>query len=480
MPVPNLYTDISCTDLTATQIQKRCEFLFNEYRGGGQTLWEPTKFSSLVIQEHNYKYNLYIAIIKDIIDVENKTFTNSPTLTFQTKSGKKVAASIQAYIQQMFDDMRFNEFMLQFERYAALLGTVFIRPVVTSDGKMTLFSIMPNDPTLKIEPDEEIPGKPKSIEYILGGNTKVIWDAVNVSKSSNSFEAQSTPHNYKGLPFAILNYFPSNSIVLGPPDGTLYSFCRQRNFVLSEVCSRLHLSDHDKLVLYGMTPEEGYSVIQKKLIVLPNDKRDKKTGDHIPQKAEFIHTDSQEASNMFKTYLEFYYHLKDTRGHAPKNFTRGADAQSAEAVRLGGVDLRDKIQSKRAALTRTIKDIFKLVIWANNVSELSTMQLPDNLDVQIDYKPDPYNFTNATDEVTYFTTALKEGIESPVTWFLQRNPEFTREEAIEAIKMRKQDTKEIKEFLTNTTETPTPPEPEGNGAMLVQPEMGSEDPEMME
>ena len=122
--------------------------------------------------------------------------------------------------------------------------------------------------------------------------------------------------------------------------------------MLANVCAKLHLTDQEKLVLTGVESfEEAMKLVRDRVIMLPNNKNDD-SGTHIDQSAQFIAPNSDDAMKLFKTYLEMYYHLKDIRGHSPKNFTRGSDPQSAEAVRLGGVDMRDKNAAKRLALSR--------------------------------------------------------------------------------------------------------------------------------
>ena len=432
-----LFNNVSIRDLTPEERHLACLTLHYEYRGSGAVI-DQSNISNLargLSSKRLSSFALHMGIVQDIADVENKNFVNPPTLYFETGAEKPISKKLQDYISDRLEQMRFNEFMLTYERQAALEGTVFVRPVIsTFDGSMNLFSLTPAEASLKVVGDLDLPGKPAIISYNTGSVSHT-WDYTNYSVTTPD-GTFITPHLYKesikaigGLPFAVLNYFPDNSCVFGPPDGTLYSFCHQRSLVLANVCAKLHLTDQEKLVLTGVESfEEAMKLVRDRVIMLPNNKNDD-SGTHIDQSAQFIAPNSDDAMKLFKTYLEMYYHLKDIRGHSPKNFTRGSDPQSAEAVRLGGVDMRDKNAAKRLALSRFLKDLWKRIIWANNTQEQPEMLIPEDTKLTIDWKPDGLSFNSAQDEVTYFNAAMLADVETPITWLRTRNPELSEEEA---------------------------------------------------
>jgi len=447
MYIPNpIYNNLSIRDFNRTELYEACHTLDLEYRGTGTTV-DSTNIANVakgISQKRLEAFALYINIIQSIIDRENKTYINPPTRNYTTKSGNKLNKKLQAYIDALLDQMRFDSFMQKYERYASLLGTVLVRPTTDErDGRMSLLELTPSNASLKVTPDSIISSKAAVIEYETedeANDTKYQhkWDYENYAVTTTNKNGQdytvTEPHGFKehintagGCVYAILNFLPDNNRFWGAFDGTLYSFVKQRSLVLANTCARLHLAESEKMILKGMSPTEAVKYVKEKIIFLPNDKTDVH-GQRIEQGAEILQSSGDDAMNLLQTYLSLYYHLMDVRGHAPKNFTRGADAQSAEAVRLGGVDMRDKHASKKAILKIFEQDLWKRIIWENN-RQPNTVNIPEDTTLVVDWKPDPMNFNSASDEVTHFTTGINHNVHTPIDWIRSVNPELSLEEA---------------------------------------------------
>lgn len=246
----NIFNDTTIRDITPEERYMMASTLKYMYRGTGaiidrSNIADVARIPSIVskLQRHT----LSISIVKDVIDVENRNCVNPPTLRFVHPNETPVSNKVHEYIYGLLNQCRFNEFLLAFEREAALEGTVFVRPTFTKfDRTLTLSSLTPAYASLEVVPDDEVPGRAASISYEIG-DTVHMWDYFNYTIIKDGLTT-STPHGFKasaraigGLPYAVLNYFPDNSCVFGPPDGMLYTFCKQQSLMLANICAKLNL-----------------------------------------------------------------------------------------------------------------------------------------------------------------------------------------------------------------------------------------------
>ena len=169
-------------------------------------------------------------------------------------------------------------------------------------------------------------------------------------------------------------------------------------------------------------------------------------GKTVNPTAQFISPDGQDALNLLEAYFKLYNHIMDNRGHVQKIFSRGADVPSAESIRLGSVDLSNKQQEKKKFLTLNEQDLFIRLIKENNRFSGNT-QIPEDTQLMINFKPEPYSFANATDEVSYFNAAILADVETKVNWIKNRNPELTDTEATQLYEDNKKFNEENKDII---------------------------------
>jgi len=430
-----LFKDTDVREPSVEERQNITKTLWLEYRGAGTTI-DNSNISDVakgLNKTRLSQFALYINVIKPIIDKENSTYVNPPTRKFTTKTGRDIPTRLQDTIIELLDSMQYDVLFQTFEAQAALLGTVLVRPSYNPvDNTFSLISLLPSNKTLKVTPDPFISSKPLVVKYKASDKVKLIYDTINVTTITTNEQGQETttiePHGFNGQPFVSLNFTPDNSVFWGPYDGTLYSFTKQRSLVLANSMAASHLSEAERLVMTGVTWEEALTAIRERLIVLPNDKIDK-AGNKIDQNAQILSPDGKEALTLLETYLKIYRHLLDVRGHAQKQFSVGADAMSAEAVRLGGVDMSQQVQRKRAVLSNFEQEMWQRVIWINNKVE-GNFQIPTDTKLVVDWKPDAMHFSSASDETTFFNNAITKNVMTPIDWIRSRQPELSEKEAI--------------------------------------------------
>jgi hypothetical protein len=122
----------------------------------------------------------------------------------------------------------------------------------------------------------------------------------------------------------------------------------------------------------------------------------------------------------------------------------GAEAMSAEAVRLGGVDMSQLIQRKKPTLIQFEKELWKRIIVENN-KRSGASQIPEGTELILDFKPDSLHFSSAADEVTFFNAVISNNVMTPIDWIRSRNPELSEEDA----ELKYEDNKTFNKELTN-------------------------------
>jgi len=438
----NIFNDINISEPSDDQRHKACVALWLEYRGSGTSLDEENigLAAKSITRSRLSQFSLYINLVKPIIDKENSTYNNPPTRIFKTKNGKNVSKSLNDHIHEILDKFRYDTFMQRFEVDAALFGTVLVNPTYNSASKRyNLVELTPVEKTLKVIPDLFIKSIPDTIEYKPAEGTTVKYDTKNIvvitRNESGQEVSKTTAHKFDGNPFVVLNYFVDNGTFYGPFDGTLYSFVKQRSLILANSMSAMHLSEAERLVVSGMGWEEALGAIKDRMIVLPNDKIDK-AGNQVQQKVDVLRPEYKEALALIENYLRMYHHLLDVRGHQMKQFSVGADAQSAEAVRLGGIDMSQQTQRKRGVLAYFEKELWKRIIWLNN-SITGNMNIPEDTQIIIDWKPESLHFSSASDETLFFEKTMTKDVTTPVDWIRSRNPELSLEEALQKLQDNK-------------------------------------------
>ena len=421
-----------------------------EYFGGHASL-DMTNIGSLskgVSRRRAQDFALHQSIVAPIIEKENTTYINPPTRIFKTKNGKDPSKVISERINTIYDDLQFDLFMQLAEHMASLVGTIIFRPMYVEDlKKWKMIHLSPTQKTLNIHGHWAFPGEPVSLSYHdkMGHTDATIrWTKefiITELRVGGQTQVITEPHNLDRLPFELLKFTADNRRVFGFPDFELFSLCKHRSLVLANAMARMHLSDFEKLVLTGVDLETAMKNIRDKIIALPAYHLEG-TDKAIQPTAQYISPDGTEALNLLDGYFKVLNRFLDMRGHVQKIFSRGADVPSAESIKLGSVDLYNKQQRKRKFLERFEQGLWDLIKKQNNAT-FGLQNIPEDLVLRVDYKPEAYSFANASDEVTYFTGAIAAGIETPVSWLRNRNPEYSQQEAIDAFIDNKKLTQEL-------------------------------------
>jgi len=446
--------------LTSKEIQEIGARLEVEYNGGSIEL--DIHNINLIANKYSTSDTIvpfHHSIVAPIINRENTSYVNPPARMGVNKNDKPVSNRVQMQIDKVYKDMQFDLFMQKFERYAALQGTVFAKPAYDEVNKiMRVTEIYPSNDTLELKGEPLFPGVPKELTYsftTLDEEDKevkftVLWTPteLKVTKTIDGTETELSPvpHKFGRLPWAMLKYQVDNTQILGYPDTELDSFCKMRSRVLHNAVARLYLSDFEKLLVTGVNADEALSSIRKKIIAFPA-KKIEGSDQVIQPTAEFISPDGQDALNLLEAYSKLWKQLQDTRGHVSKPFSRGSDHASAEAIRLGSVELYNMQQCKRKFLETFEQLFWNLVKYFNNLFE--SVKIPEDTQLLIN---------SAADEVKYFQAAMSSDVETPVTWNMHRNQEFTEEESsIDIENKRKYNEENRDQPVVEPEEEPTNP-----------------------
>lgn len=432
-----------------------------EYRGGHISL-DTTNIGKLIKGFRKIKlarFAIHTNIVGPIMDKENTTYINPPTRTFLTKNGGQISKKLQEYITDLYEQMNFDLFMAKAEKYTSLLGTTLLKPTFDEeDDTMNLIELYPSNSSLELKGNLKFPGKVAQVVYkykvgkieytiiVDKDTTKTMWTENSV-KHSNIDE-----HKFEMLPFAALKFKVDNSRVYGPPDYELYSLCKHRSLVLANSMARLHLSDYEKLYASGVDMDILLANMKEGIAAIPM--QDDGAGGKVLPTLQYISPEGKEALHLLESYFKLYDHIMDNRGHVQKIFSRGADVPSAESIRLGSVDLFNKQQEKKKFLSVYEQELWKRIVKENN--RYADTQIPEDTQLIVDYRPDPYSFANASDEVTYFQAAKADNVETPISWIKNRKPELTYEEARQLHKENIKINREIKaEAAENNEEIPS-------------------------
>lgn len=452
-------TNTHITDFTREELFEIDLTLELEYLGGHVSL-DTDNISALAKGNSAPKlsrFTLHTNIVGPVMDKENTTYINPPTRTYQTKNGGKVSKRVEERLIELYEQTRFDLFMAKAEKMTSLLGTTLFKPIFDEDDKtMSFVEMYPSNQSLKLISSPKIPGKIDVITYTYKINKieyTVVTDrdktVVTWTDENNVERTDLDEHGFGILPFAILKFKLDNARPYGPPDFELYSLCKHRSLVLANTMARMHLSDLEKLMVMGVTKEEALAGITAQMIVLPS--KANAEGDVVNPTAQFISPDGQDALNLLEAYFKLYHHIMDNRGHVQKIFSRGADVPSAESIRLGSIDLSNKQQEKKKFLTRYEQDVFIRLIKENNRYK-GNVQIPEDTQIMINFKPEPYAFSTAADEVTYFMSAIWSNVETKVSWIKNRNPELTDDEAAQLW----EDNKKFNDENKDITNDPVP------------------------
>ena len=453
--------NISITDTDRDALQKIAYTNEIEYRGPVSKMnvyagysTEPGKLKVGNVEHNSQDYFIFINIHKSLIDSENTAYVTPPKREFKTKNNKSVSNGKIEIINAIYDKLQYDLTLQRHERMAALEGTVICRPIYDkATDTWDMQELLPSNESLTLDSHPAFPSKIMGIGYKYKTNITPVensgvieylqepvemsikWTSTTVNYKWSDTKGThdiTQDHNYGRLPFAILRFDLDRTRTWGAPDIELYTLAHQRNLILANALARTHLSQLEKLIVAGTSKEEVLDQMSSRLLALDAREitRSDGTQETIIPTAKYISPEADDAMKLLRTYTELLNNVKDNRGHVQKIFSRGADVPSAESIRLGSVELSNSQLSKKKYLINYEKDLFDIIVKEYEVS--GGGQLGD-IKIVVDFQPDPYAFANATDEVSYFTTAIKYGVETATDWVMYRK-QLDQEDAEQRVK----------------------------------------------
>ena len=461
-----LITNTQQLPITREQLAIISMTLELEYAGGSVKLDESNigSFTNVVTDARLQSFALHHNIISPLIDAENTAYITPPTRVGVLPNDKQTTKKVQLHIQDVYKDLRFDLVIDTISKITALTGTTLVRPIYDEElERWVMIVLSPSDKSVKLVCHPLYPSILMGLSYEIEVSEDIThtltWtkdELKTLIKDGKKETTTTEPHSYGRIPFSLLRYGVGTKDIWGYPDVELYTLAKHRSLLLANTMARTHLSDMEKLIISGMTPEDAVASIQSKLIVLPI--QESKHGTPIQPTAEYLSPSAQDALDLFKIYIELLAEIRDTRGHTRKMFSRGADAPSAESIRLGSIELQNKLVNKKKYLTDFEQDVWEVIQLENNAHDVLP-SLPDGISMRIDFLPDPYSFNSAADEVNYFTAAIAKGVETPVSWIKQRDNDYSDEEALAKYEENKAFNEENNINTLNPMVEPTDEEP---------------------
>jgi hypothetical protein len=433
-------------DPTDDELHKIAHALRIEYRGTGVSVdWDNihSRAQSYINQNKLCQFSIYTNISEKLVNTENDAYNKAPIRYFKTKDGKDVSPELTKYLTELLEQADWNSRLQACSRYTALEGTTLILPQIDpSTGQLMLIEESPSDGSLKVIPDASNPTRAYQISYkanfpckqsiqlpdgsiLTVSSITYVWD--NISSEIIYNEGQPNekvfiePHGYKetptatgGMPFAILRYKTDARRFWGPVDGSMFSICQLRSFLMADTIHRTQSNLFDLLIMIGFTPSEVASIMQTRTSgkVIPTQLDKDENGKPIPgsKDVKYVSPSGIEPEAVWSIWEKIFSQFLTMRGHSPNSFEAGSkNIQSYEGARLSNQYLYDLRDSKLNALVKFEKDLFKRVIWANN-SVSGRLQIPEDTTIEIDWIPNSDEFLNAHDKVEYYTFALQKDI----------------------------------------------------------------------
>ena len=469
-----------------------------EYRGEGANIDRDNIYARARDYIHQNKlseFSIFVNIAEKVANTENDAYNKAPIRYFRSKDGKDISPELQTYLTEMLEEADWNLRLQAASRYAALEGTILMLPQINpEDGRLMLIEESPSDISLEVTPSATDPTKAYEVCYkqtycndeqkvtlpdgreLILKSIKYEWDTTDVTITYNEGEGNEIvigpePHGFKetlnakgGMPFAVLRYKFDARRFWGPVDGSIYSICQQRSFLMADTIMRTQSSLFEILVAYGYAPAECAAIMQTKSSgkVIPAEFDVDEKGNPLPgsKKFEYVSPKGTEPATVLDIWDRLFKQFLTMRGHniSPQEFGT-KNIQSYEGARLANQYLYDLRDSKLDALAKFEKALFKRAIWANNQDKTRT-QIPEDTVLEIDWQPNSDEFIDAADKVAWYTFAKANGIMSAVD-MLMKEQGISRESALEIMQR-------VMEDNANTPQTPAPI-PNMNGQTIVDP-----------
>ena len=416
--------------------------LDQEYRGAGVKLDDKyinEKIRKTLSARRLQNFSLFLPIVQNIIDVENPNYVRPPRRLFTIKDNP-IADKQNEHLQQLYEDMDFNNEMLYMSRQASYMGTIMAFPMVDElTGEMSVIKLTPADLTLDVTADPNHPSQALEVKYdtetLDGERVENIWDLdtfTAIIETPSGQAVETLDHQFNGMPVAILRYQTDSNRFWGAYDGGLLSLVQTRSLLLADSIYRTQTSLIEFLKFVGFSPKEAISAAKTRgegVVAFENEKDD--SGKPIPGSKD-IQYESPEGiapEKVFEHWVNIYRHFLNARGHQSKNFDSSKMVQTAESMRFGNIALIEMKESKRGTLLDFEQQMLDRVIWANNRFG-GKVKLKEGIQVTLDWQPDKQFFNNATDKANHYKFSLNNDLMTPVDIIRQENPELSREEAL--------------------------------------------------
>jgi hypothetical protein len=436
----------SYRDSTRKELAEAAQILDLEYRGEGTSIDDENidiKVRSYLSSQKLKTHALYVNLMRGIINQENKSYIRPPVRYFRDKKGNEPSKKTIQHIEDLYEQMDFNNFMLEIERQTAYKGTILARPAIDPDsGEMFPIKLSPADETLDVESFDNIPSKARELQYETENNDGTVlihvWDPINYTlkeKRPNQEPLIKTkkPHGWQlsGIPWAVLRYITDSRRFWGPFDGTLLSLCKTRSLLLADTVHRTQVALYEILILAGFTPEEATAATTTRMtgktisFEYDTDSDDKP----VPQSKDvrFESPEGIEPEKVLEIYLQLVRHILDTRGHSRKNFQDSSLVQSAEAQKLADVSITDEQISNKPKQVIFETQWFRLMRWENNRN--GGTKIPEDLNVYPDWVPDRQYFKSGSDTADYYGFMLDRNLMAAPDVIRSENPDLSREAA---------------------------------------------------
>ena len=437
-------------DPSRKQLAEDALILDIEYRGSGVGIDEAnldSKVNSPLNSDRLKTHALYIPCVRKVIDAESKTYIRPP-VRYWTKNGKPVSTKVMDRINQIYEQMSFDQSMLAFERQTAREGTLLVSPRLDEENQMYLVKQAPSNPKMDVTVSATRPDKAMEVTYqyrpFKDTTVTVTWDALTVTTTVKvkGQDAVTTieEHGHEALPWATLRFVQDSSRFWGPADGGLVSLCKTRSLLLADSVMRTQTSLFDLLVMSGFSREEAISMtknISSGGRILQYDNKLDDEGKPLPRDIKHVNPPTNEPTVIFMLWESIYRNFLSMRGHALKNFEGGsAMVSSAETQMNAMIAVNDEIRSRRPALARFEKDLWRKIVVEANKDE-TAITIPDGIELDIDWSPDEVIYQNTGEKLAYYEFMLAQNLLTPAQIMRRENPDVSVEFAEEQIEANK-------------------------------------------
>lgn len=407
----------------------RCEIsqaLDAEYRGEGINI-DVDNIADKLYQALNINklkdFATYMCTYRRVVDLLSNTYTRPPTRYFRTKNGKPVSIKLKNYLDNLFEELHFDDFMDEVEADTTRGGTTFVAPIFDEE-KIRLLKLTPSVQTLNVKWNKQYIQEPVEVKYTIGENDQwVVWlkgkDGKyykNLYKDSNNelgdlIKTESLELDV--FPWVILRFITDVRRSWGPVDQTSWSFHKTRSLLLAKLTEAPMHEMYQLLLMQGFSEVDALAAIKtitsdQTIIAEPEFEE----GTQINKDVKYIQPSAVTPQAIWEVYDNIYSHYLITKGISRKNFETSNDPQSAAAQRQSDKYLADVQTRHKRPLAYFEKELFERIKQVNNAANLQT--IPDDVYVVVDWKPDPIVFNNAKEKVVFYQAGYNDKTLTPL------------------------------------------------------------------